>query len=94
MHNRSMKTAALPPLRVSPETRHQAEALLRDGESLSSFLGDALAQHIAYRKAHNDFLTRGLASAAEAERTGEFVSAASVLKKLESRLSRAKSKSR
>lgn len=84
-----MKTAALPPIRVSPETRHQAESLLRDGESLSSFMTEALTQHIQNRQAQDEFIARGLASTAEAERTGVYVSAASVLRKLESRLSRA-----
>ena len=89
MHNGRMKTAALPPIRVSPETRHQAESLLRDGESLSSFMTEALTQHIQNRQAQDEFIARGLASTAEAERTGVYVSAASVLRKLESRLSRA-----
>jgi predicted transcriptional regulator len=92
MHNVCMKTAALPPIRVSPETRQQAESLLRDGESLSSFVTEAVVQHIEQRKAQDDFLARGLASAARAKRTGDYVSSASVLRKLESRLLRAKSR--
>jgi predicted transcriptional regulator len=94
MHNSYMKTAALPPIRVSPETRQEAEALLRDGESLSSFVTDAVVQHIEERKAQDDFLARGLASATKAKRTGEYVSAGSVLRKLELRLQRAKSRAR
>lgn len=92
MHNKCMKTAALPPVRVSPETRHQAESLLRAGESLTSFMSDALSQHIENRKAQDEFLARGLASAKQARLTGEYVSAATVLRKLESRLQRAKSR--
>lgn len=92
MHDESMKTAALPPIRVSPETRHQAESLLRDGESLSSFMTEALTQHIENRQAQDEFIARGLASAKEAEGTGVYVSAASVLRKLESRLQRAKAR--
>ena len=87
-----MKTAALPPVRVSPETRHEAESLLRAGESLTSFISDALSQHIENRKAQDEFLARGLASAKEARLTGEYVSAATVLRKMESRLQRAKSR--
>ena len=92
MHNGGMKTAALPPVRVSPETRHQAESLLRVGESLTSFMSDALSQHIENRKAQDEFIARGLASANEARRTGEYVSAAAVLRKLQSRLQRVKSR--
>ena len=92
MHIEGMKTAALPPVRVSPETRHQAESLLRVGELLTSFMSDALSQHIENRKAQDEFIARGLASANEARRTGEYVSAAAVLRKLQSRLQRAKSR--
>lgn len=55
-------------------------------------LFDKLGKHIEHRKAQDEFLARGLASAAEAERTGEYVAAASVLRKLEAKLRRAKSK--
>lgn len=92
MHIEGMKTAALPPVRVSPETRHQAESLLRVGELLTSFMSDALSQHIENRKAQDEFIARGLASANEARRTGEYVSAAAVLRKLQWRLQRAKSR--
>ncbi len=33
-----MKTASIPSLRVEPELRRAAEAVLHEGESLSSFL--------------------------------------------------------
>jgi hypothetical protein len=89
MHNDDMKTAVLPPIRVSPEARHQAESLLRDGESLSSFMTEALTRHIENRQAQDEFIARGITSADEASRTGTYVSAASVLRNLESRLSRA-----
>lgn len=89
-----MKTSTLPSIRVSPETRKQAESLLREGESLSSFVADALAKHLQHRRADEEFLARGLASAARAKRTGEYVSASAVLRKLEGKLRDAKSKRR
>ena len=89
-----MKTSALPSIRVAPETRKQAEALLRKGESLSSFIAEALTKHIDERRAQDEFLARGLASAAEAERSGEHVSASVVLRKLGGKLQRAKSRQR
>lgn len=89
-----MKSSALPSIRVAPETRKQAEALLRDGESLSSFLAEALAKHIDDRRAQDEFLARGLTSATEAERSGDYVSATAVLRKLEGKLQRAKSRRR
>ena len=46
-----MKSSTLPPLRVSPELRADAEAVLVPGESLSSFVHDAVTRTIEYRKA-------------------------------------------
>jgi predicted transcriptional regulator len=86
----AMKTTSIPPLRVSQELRRQAEAVLQDGETLSSFALDALTRSIEYRKARQAFLARGLASAARAQRTGRYVPAARVVGKLERRLAKAK----
>lgn len=45
-----MKTASMPSLRVAPQLREAAEAVLHEGETLSAFmeqsLRDAVAQHI------------------------------------------------
>lgn len=67
-----MKTATLPSLRVDPELREAAEAALEQGETLSSFLEQALREKIQRRRYQADFLARGIASLAEAERTGEY----------------------
>ena len=55
-----MKTTTIPPLRVAPELRKEAEALLEEGETLSGFLLDAVTRNIAYRKAREEFIGRGL----------------------------------
>ena len=81
-----MKTTTIPPLRVSTKLRHQAEAVLEDGETLSSFMLDALQTSIARRRDQQAF--RGLASAAKARRTGRYVSADAVVAKLAARLER------
>ena len=44
-----MKTATIPALRVEPEVRQAAEALLEEGETLSAFVEKALRQQIANR---------------------------------------------
>ena len=85
-----MKTTSIPPLRVTPELRKQAEAVLEKGETLSSFLLDALTRSIEYRKARQEFIARGLASAARAKKTGKYVSADRVIEKLARRLVKAK----
>ena len=85
-----MKTTTIPPLRVAPELRKEAEALLEEGETLSGFLLDAVTRSIAYRKARQEFIGRGLASAAKARKSGKYISADRVLDKLERRLAKAK----
>lgn len=86
-----MKTSTLPSLRVSPELRAEAEAVLAPGESLSSFVHDAVARTVEYRKAQHEFVARGLASAAEARRTGRYVSTDAALKSLRRQLEKARS---
>jgi len=85
-----MKTTTIPPLRVSPELRKEAEAVLEDGESLSGFVLDAVTRSIEYRKARQEFVARGLASAEKAKKSGRYVSADRVVGKLERRLAKAK----
>jgi predicted transcriptional regulator len=85
-----MKTTTIPPLRVSPELRRQAEAVLEQGETLSGFVLDALTRSIEYRKARQEFIARGLASAAKAKKTGKYIPADRVSGKLARRLVRAK----
>jgi hypothetical protein len=86
----SMKTTSIPPLRVTPELRKQAEAVLEEGETLSSFLLDALTRSIEYRNVRREFIMRGLASAARAKKTGKYVSADRVIEKLARKLVKAK----
>lgn len=85
-----MKTTSIPPLRVSPNLRKEAEAVLEEGETLSAFVLDAVTRSIEYRKARQEFIERGLASAANARKTGRYIPADRVLGKLERRLAKAK----
>lgn len=86
-----MKTSTLPALRVAPELRAEAEAVLAPGETLSSFVHDAVARSIEFRKAQQEFVARGLASADKARRSGRYVSRQSSLKALERQLASAAS---
>jgi hypothetical protein len=70
-----MKTTTIPLLRVSPELLKQDETV-----TLS----------IAHRRARQEFIARGLASAALARKRGKYISADVVIKKLEKRLAKAK----
>ena len=85
-----VKTTTIPPLRVSPELRRQAEGVLEQGEALSGFVLDALTRNIEYRKSRQAFIARGLASAAQAKKTGKYVPADRVIVKLARKLAGAK----
>jgi len=85
-----MKTTTIPPLRVSQELRKRAEAVLEQGETLSGFVLDALTRSIEYRNARREFIARGLAGAAQAKKTGKYVPADRVIKKLARKLVKAK----
>lgn len=87
-----MKTATIPSLRVEPELREAAEDLLEEGETLSSFVEQALRSQIARRKNQREFVARGLASLEEAERTGEFYTVEDVLSDLDAILEEAEAK--
>ncbi len=69
-----MKSATIPPLRVTPELRQAAESVLRDGETLSSFVESSLVKQIEFRKMQQEFIARGLASREAAKKSGRYVS--------------------
>jgi len=85
-----MKTSTLPPLRVEPRLRSLAERLLREGETLSSFVVDAVEERVRSRAIEDEFIKRGLASGEKARRSGKYVSATSVVAGLRRRLDRAR----
>ena len=87
-----MKSAIIPSLRVEPELRQAAENILREGETLSGFMTEALRRGIQQRKMQQEFIARGLLSKDKAQRTGEYFSAEDVSDELRSMLSRAESK--
>jgi hypothetical protein len=85
-----MKTAAIPAVRVSPELRQAAEAVLESGETLSGFVEDAVRRNVEFRYAQKAFIERGLGSGEVAKKSGKFVSAGAVLGKLARRLNKAR----
>lgn len=70
-----MKTATIPSLRVDPELRAAAESVLKDGETLSALMEDALKKQVHYRKTQAEFIARGLAAREESKHTGEYYDA-------------------
>ncbi len=85
-----MKTATLPSLRVAPELRKAAEAVLQEGETLSSFVEESVRRQVEFRYAQQAFIARGLASAAATRKSDSYVPAEEVMAKLERRLEQAR----
>lgn len=81
-----MKTAQLPPVRVTPAVREEIQSALREGETLSEFVETAALQAARRRKAQDEFLARGRASLAKALETGRFHPLDQVLDEMEARL--------
>lgn len=69
-----MKSATLPPLRVAPELRQAAEAVLYEGESLSGLMEKSLRDEVNRRRVQAEFIARGLAAREESSRTGMYFS--------------------
>jgi len=85
-----MKTATIPSLRVDPELRRAAEDLLKEGESLSNFVEQSLRDGIQKRRIQGEFLARGLIARDNAKQSDNYVSAETVVDRLESMLANAK----
>jgi hypothetical protein len=88
----AMKNATLPPLRVDSALRSAAESVLREGETLSGFVLEAVRLNIERREAQREFIARGLLAREEARTTGDYVSAKDMLTRLDASLARARSK--
>lgn len=87
-----MKSSTIPSLRVEPELRQAAENVLRNGETLSSFMEESLRAGIQHRRAQQEFIARGLASRDEARRTGEYFTTEDVFDEMEGMLAQAEEK--
>jgi hypothetical protein len=86
-----MKSSTIPPLRVEPEFREQLESVLREGETLSSFVETALRERVRSRIEQAEFVARGLASLEEAKRTGITYTIDEVTERLQTKLDKARS---
>ena len=78
-----MKSATIPPLRVTPELRQAAESVLRENESLSAFVESSVVKQIEFRKMQNEFISRGLAAKKQSEESGSYLSKAESLAALD-----------
>jgi hypothetical protein len=85
-----MKNATLPPLRVDSATRAAAESVLRQGETLSGFVLEAVRLNIERRETQREFIARGLLARDEARASGKYVSAENMLARLDASLVKAR----
>ncbi|WP_035054622.1 YlcI/YnfO family protein [Andreprevotia chitinilytica] len=81
-----MKTATLPSLRVAPELRNALETVLQPGETVSGFVEAAVRQQIESRQTQQAFIERGLAAAAAAKQSNDYVPADAVLAQMQAKL--------
>lgn len=87
-----MKSATIPPLRVTPELRNEAENVLKEGESLSSFVEDSIRRQIQHRKLQSEFIARGLAARDSAKASQQYASKEEVMDSLRGILGASKRK--
>jgi hypothetical protein len=66
-----MRTATLPAVRVSPDTRSLIESVLRKDETLSTFIEQTLKQHALQRKEDAAFYARALVAAKRIDEGGK-----------------------
>ena len=83
-----MKSANFPCLRVDDELRAAAESVLREGETLSGFMRDAVRLNIIRRRAQCEFIARGMAAREDARRSRLYVSSGEMLKRLDESLAK------
>ncbi|MFP3501543.1 YlcI/YnfO family protein [Burkholderia sp. SIMBA_062] len=65
-------------LRVDQTLLEEAQTVLAENETLSAFVESTLRAAIARRRSQRECVARGVLSAEEARRTGEYVDAAEV----------------
>ncbi|MDP2806166.1 MAG: YlcI/YnfO family protein [Gallionellaceae bacterium] len=75
-----MKTTTL---RVQPELKESAKAILRQGESLSAFVEDSLRRNVEFRRTQQEFIARGLISREAAKKSGIYFSHEDVMRGLD-----------
>ncbi len=85
-----MKTATIPSVRVEPELRAEVESLLGEGETVSEFVEASVRATVLRRRYQAEFIARGMRSLEDARRTGEYVEADAVVKKLQRKLDTAR----
>jgi uncharacterized protein (DUF1778 family) len=69
------RSATLPPIRVTPETKDSLEAVLREGESLTQFIEKAVCQEAQFRAEQNAAVARARKALRSADKGAGLMSA-------------------
>ncbi len=87
-----MRTATLPAVRVSPDTRTLIESVLKEGESLSTFIVETVRQHAAWRKEDEAFHARAALASKRLAEGGKFFTAEESIARLRAQVQHARDK--
>lgn len=90
LYSAPMRSANFPPIRVEPKVRAEVEAVLREGESLTQFIEEAVVAAAAWRRVQSEFVTRGEAAIERWKQEGGGHSVDEVMADLQARLDDAK----
>ena len=85
-----MRSATFPPIRVEPEVRAEVEAVLREGESLTQFIEEAVVAAAAWRRTQAEFVARGEAAVERWKQEGGGRPVDEVMAELQGRLDEAR----
>jgi hypothetical protein len=87
-----MRTATLPAVRVSPDTRALIESVLKKGETLSTFIEETVTKHAAWRKEDEAFHARAALASKRLTEGGKFFTAEESIARLRAQVQRARDK--
>lgn len=87
-----MRTATLPAVRVSPDTRSLIESVLREGETLSTFIEETVKKHAAWRKEDEVFHARAALASKRLAEGGQFFTPEESIARLRAQVQRAREK--
>ena len=88
------RSATLPPIRVAPETKASLEAVLREGESLTQFIENAVCREAEFRAEQNAAIARAKKALRAAERGVGLLSAEDFMAGMEQRAAAAQQRIR
>jgi hypothetical protein len=79
------RSATLPPIRVAPETKASLEAVLKEGESLTQFIENAVCREAQFRAEQNAAVARAKKALRSADKGVGLLTAEGFLSGMEQR---------